>query len=425
MNENEGISAGAVFMSAVLISLGLIIFLALFRRFLFICRPNGMLVVSGKKTILPSGDKLNFAVILAGRHWRVPFVQTVSRMDLRLIPIELQVTKVLSNGGIPLDVHAIANVKITSDIRYVHNAVERFLNLPPENIRLSAKQTLEGVLRGVISQLTPEQVNEDRIAFANQLLDITSDDFNKMGLHLDTLKVQRVEDEAKYLVNIARTQIANALRDAENAENQANQEVAQEQAAARQQAEVAQKQAQIGIMTKKNQMRALIGKLEGEAQSVEREAQAASEQARAEAEQELQSVRKELETKRLHAEIVLPAEAARAAATLLAEGDAAPRREQGAAAAEVIRAMSEAVKAAGPAAREIFVLSQLDTLVGQVASKVKDMQIGEVQVIDGGDGKALPALAASFPQTVISVLGALKDLTGVDVAEMLSAGGAK
>src|SRR5204863_28206 len=81
-----------------------------------------------------------------------------------------------------------------------------------------------------------------------------------------------VEDEAKYLVNIGRTQIANAIRDAENAENQANQEVAQEEATARQLAEVAQKQAEIGVAQKRNQLRALVGQLEGAAQSVEREA---------------------------------------------------------------------------------------------------------------------------------------------------------
>src|SRR5262249_56717657 len=107
----------------------------------------------------------------------------------------------------------------------------------------------------------------------------------------DTLKIQRVEDEAQYLVNIARTQIANAIRDAENAESVANQEVAQEEAAARQLAEVAQKQAQIGIAQKRNQLRTLVGQLEGQAQSVEREAKVAGEQARAEAEQELQSLR--------------------------------------------------------------------------------------------------------------------------------------
>jgi flotillin len=136
-------------------------------------------------------------------------------------------------------------------------------------------------------------------------------------------------------------------------------------------------------------------------------------------------VRKELETKRLQAEVVLPAEAQRTAASLLAEGDAAPRREQGAASAQVMRAMADALKAAGPHARELFVLSQLDTLVAQVANKVKDVQIGQVQVVDGGDGQALPALTASFPQTVVSVLGTLEKLTGVDISRMLGEGGDK
>ena len=420
---NEAVDAHIVAVAAIAFSIGILVFISLWRTFLYICRPNEVLVVAGRKTKLPTGETLNFSVIQAGRHWRMPFVQTVARMDVRIIPIELAVTKVLSNGGIPLDVHAIANVKITSDPRYIHNAVERFLNMPAESIRLSAKQMLEGVLRGVVSQLTPEQVNEDRIEFANKLLEITSDDFNKMGLHLDTLKIQRVEDEAQYLVNIARTLIANALRDAENAENVANQEVAQEEAAARQLAELAQKDAQIGVAQKRNQLRTLVGQLEGTAQSVEREARVAAEQARAEAEQDLQTVRKELETKRLHAEMVLPAEAERTAAALIAEGEAAPRRAQGEASAQVIRLMADALKVAGPHAREMFVLSQLDTLVGQVAQKVQGIQIGQVQVVDGGDGQALPALSASFPQTVTAVLASLEDLTGINISQML--GGAR
>src|SRR5262245_37086309 len=84
------------------VALALLVFIKLFTAFLYICRPNELLVVSGRRTKLPDGSKLNFAVVLAGRVWRMPFVQTVSRMDVRLIPIELQVTKVLSNGGIPL-----------------------------------------------------------------------------------------------------------------------------------------------------------------------------------------------------------------------------------------------------------------------------------------------------------------------------------
>ena len=341
-------------------------------------------------------------------------------MDLRVIPIELSLVKVLSNGGIPLDVHAIANVKISSDPRYVYNAVERFLNLPRESIWLTAKQTLEGSLRDVISQLTPEQVNQDRIAFANQLLEVSNQIFSKLGLHLDTLKIQRVEDEAKYLINLGRAQIANAVRDAENAENQANQEILQEEAGARQLAEVATKEAEIGIVQRKNQLRQLVGQLEGNAQAIEREAVAAAEQARAEAEQELQSLRKELEQRRLFAEVVLPADAQRQAALLLAEGDAALRREQGAAAAEAMEVLALALAAAGPQARELFVLSQLDQLVGQVAAKVNGLSVREIHVIDNGDGRALPTVAASYPAIVTEVLSTLKDLTGVDIRTMLA-----
>jgi flotillin len=214
------------------------------------------------------------------------------------------------------------------------------------------------------------------------------------------------------------------VRDAELAENQANQEVAQEEASARQQAEVAQKQAEIGISQKRNQLRALIGELEGRAQAVEREAAVAAEQARAEAEQELQGVRKDLETRRLYAEVVLPAEARRVAAELIADGEAAPRREQGVANAQVMEAMTQALTAAGPQAREMFVLSQLDTLVAQVAARVRTTQVASVQVVDAGDGKALPALAASYPATVVQVLATLGELTGVDVARMLQRDGA-
>jgi flotillin len=418
----------AVATGAGVVALLLLVAVTLLRRFLFVCRPNELLVVAGKTHTLPSGETVNYTVIQAGSHWRIPFVQTVSRMDIRLMPTELAVTKVLSNGGIPLDVHAIANIKVTSRPQYTYNAVERFLTLPVGAIHLTAKQTLEGALRDVISQLTPEQVNEDRIEFANKLLETTSEVFDKLGLHLDTLKIQRVEDEAQYLVNIARTQIANALRDAENAENQANQEVKQEEAAARQAAELAQKQAEIGIAQRRNELRALVGQLEGAAQAVEREAVVAAEQARAEAEQELQSVRQELETRRLQCEVVLPAEAARRGAELVSQGLAALQREQGAAAAETTRAMSLALATAGPDAREMFVLSQLDALVGRVAEKVRGMSVGEVHVVDSGDGRALPALAASFPAVVGAVFGRLKELTGVDVQSMLappSAGGAR
>ena len=116
---------------------------------------------------------------------------------------------------------------------------------------------------------------------------------------------------------------------------------------------------------------------------------------------------------------MLPAEAQQQAALLLAEGEAALRREQGAAAAEAMTVLAQALVAVGPQARELFVLSQLDTLVAQVAARASGLQVREIHVIDSGDGKALPAVAAAYPAMVTEVLRTLKDLTGVDIPNML------
>jgi flotillin len=68
----------------------------------------------------------------------------------------------------------------------------------------------------------------------------------------------------------------------------------------------------------------------------------------------------------------------------------------------------------------MFVLSQLDTLVAQVAEKAAGLQVREIHIIDSGDGKALPSVAASYPAIVTEVLRTLRDLTGVDIPSMLA-----
>src|SRR5438132_609412 len=83
-----------------------------------------------------------------------------------------------------------------------------FLGMPEHQVQTVAKQTLEGVLREVLSQLTPEEVNEDRLKFAETLMRNAKDDFDKLGLELDVLKVQHVADDQKYLANLGRAQIA-------------------------------------------------------------------------------------------------------------------------------------------------------------------------------------------------------------------------
>ena len=71
-------------------------------------------------------------------------------------------------------------------------------------------------------------------------------------------------------------------------------------------------------------------------------------------------------------------------------------------------------------ARELYVLSQLDVFVAQVAEQVRGVEIASIQVVDGGDGESFAAATASYPTAVVRVLGTLKSLTGVDITGMLS-----
>jgi len=395
------------------------IFVAILRHFLFICRPNEILIFSGRKHHLPDGSSVGYKVVRRGWAVRTPLMETVSRMDMRLFMVEVAVTNAYSKAGIPLDVKAIANVKISSNPAHVRNAVERFLVFNTGQIAVVARQTLEGVLREVLAQLTPEEVNQDRLKFAETLKTHAQDDFDKLGLELDVLKVQHVSDEQQYLQNLGRARIALMIRDAQNAENEANQKIAEEQAAARQRAESAQKKAETSVLQKKNQLRAELAKMEAQAKSIENEAEIAAETARASAEQELQRLRSELEKTRLQCDVVLPAEAARQAAQARARGEAAPLVENGKAAAAALQAVATEWKAAGQSGREVYLLQQLRTFLQAAVDRVSQTQVGELQIVDGGDGKAYAAFVANFPAAVARVMAETARAVGVDVRSLL------
>ena len=413
--------ATAVF--AIFVSVGVVIgfsvLLAILRQFIFICRPNEILIFAGRKHTMPDGSSVGYKVLRRGWGLRLPILETVSTMDMRLFMVEVHVTNAYSKGGIPLAVHAIANVKISNNPGFVRNAVERFLSMTTQEIAVVARQTLEGTLREVLAQLTPEEVNEDRLKFAESLRLNAKDDFDKLGLELDVLKVQHVSDEQQYLQNLGRARIALMIRDAQNAENEANQKIAEEQASARQRAESAQKKAEATVLTKRNQLRAELAKMEAQAKSIENEAAIAAETARSTAEQELQRLRGELEKLRLECDVVLPAAAARQAAEARARGEAAPLIENGRAAAEALKLVSAEWKAAGQNGREVYLLQQLRSFVEAAVQRVAQTQVGELDIVDGGDGQAYAAFVANFPAAVARVMSETANAVGLDIRAMV------
>ena len=399
--------------AAALAGVGLLFLFFMLKKFLYICRPNEVLIFSGRRRVLEDGTAVGFRPIFGGRAWQIPFLEKVDRINMTTIPIEVNVTQAYSGGGIPLNVRAIANVKVSSDERFILNAIERFLGKDRAELSRVARETLEGTLRGVLAQLTPEQVNEDRLRFAESLADDVEDDFRKLGLTLDTLKIQHVTDDVQYLESIGRARIANVIKESEIAESNAANQANKKRADAKASGDIAHKEAERAIIQKRNDRRRIAAELEAQAESELRRARAAGDQARAEAEQQLQEIRQGLEQLRLQADVVLPADAERRAREFIAKGDAAPIEEDGKAMAEVLRMLAKAWADAGPHAKDIFLIQKLEDLMHTIVDRMAALKVGEVHIIDPGDGSALPNYVAGFPNTVTSVLGAIKASTGV------------
>ena len=411
-------SGGAFALAITLLVLAVVV-----KALLHVGRPNEVLIFSGRQRALADGSSVGSREIVGGG-WRlrVPVIEKVERMELSALPIDIKVTSAYSKGGIPLNVHAVANVKVSSDRTRMKNAIERFLGRDPNEVKRVAKETLEGHLRCVLATLTPEEVNEDRLKFASALVDEAEEDFVKLGLQLDTLKIQNVTDDVSYLDSIGRTRISHVVRDAEVAESNATADAEEVEAQSRQVGDVAVQTAQTSIVQAENGLRQLRAQLEAEARSEEEQAEAAAQKARAEAESELQEIRKQLEQLRLMADVVLPAEAARQGAQLRARGEAASIEENGRAMATVLAMMTDTWLKAGDNAREIFLIQQLEEVLRTVVERVNGVSLGEVTLLDGGDGQAMPRHIASFPAMVRQVLDELRASTGVDVTGILAGG---
>ncbi len=392
----------------------------LMRNLLYVCRPNEILVFSGRRHETADGRESGFQVVHGGRAWRIPIVERVDRMDMGLITVPMSITGAYSKGGIPLSLNAVANVKISSDGRLIGNAIERFLGHGRSEIAKVAKETLEGHLRGVIATMTPEALNEDRLTFVTRLEDEASEDLHKLGLHLDTLKIQQVSDEVNYLDSIGRKRIAEILRVATVAESDAARKAEEAEAQWDATAKVAEQAAQTKVVEKSNEMRRIVAELEAKAKSAEEQITPAAEAARALAEKELQTVRAELERLRLKAEVSIPAEASQRVAELEAAGRAARIAENGRALAQALSLMAVVWEETNGRAMDIVVLQNLEELFQRAAEAAKAVQVKDVSLIDSGDGQTLPNYVASYPATMRSLLDEVSQTMGVDVAGSIS-----
>jgi flotillin len=393
------------------IAIGLIV-----NKLVHVCHPNEVLIFSGTKRSV-SGRNVGYKLVQGGRGVRLPMLERVHRLDLTNMIVELRVESAYSRGGIPLNVSGVANVKIASSEPTIGNAIERFLGKSRGQIMAIAKETLEGNLRGVLATLTPEEVNDDRVKFAASLLHEADNDLKRLGLMLDTLKIQHVSDDKGYLDSIGRKQAAQLMMRSRVAEAE-NRALADVRAAENmQKQEVARLDAQMKIAHAVAQGRIVVAKTRGEAMIQEQRGEVLALIARAEGEREVQIQNIERVRLQLEADRIKLAEAQREALVDKARGKAARVIEDGKAQARALRALAKAWSAAGDDAARIFVAQKMKSMVRRMLTEVEHAPVNKLTVIDG---RLSAGGSSNLPTKALVASEQLKETLGVDVPSLLA-----
>jgi flotillin len=398
----------------ILLAVALLTIVILVWKNIEICAPNEVLIFSGPHRNV-NGRTIGYRLVQGGRGFRWPLIEVVNRMDLTNMAIDIRVAGAYCKGGIPLNVDAVANVKIASVEPTIGNAIERLLGKSRQDIMTVARETLEGNLRGVLATLTPEEVNQDREKFAESLLQEADQDLTKLGLELDTLKIQNVSDDRGYLDSLGRKTSAavvmrsrvaeaeNQARAAErNATNLENQEIAKINA----EVDKARAEAERRIIDAQTRKEAMIAEARGEVTALV---------AKAQAEVAVQQARMEQVRLQLEADYIKPAEAKRQQMIAEARGDSATIIERGKATAEALRRVATTWREAGDSARQIFVAQKLGALVGSLMSTVGEIKIDKVTFID----QDLARGGSNFAVNAAVTAEQLKHTLGIDVPALL------
>jgi flotillin len=316
----------------------------------------------------------------------------------------------------------VANVKIAGEEPLLNNAVERFLTRKSDEVLRIARETLEGNLRGVLATLTPEEVNEDKTRFAENLIDEAEHDMRRMGLVLETLKIQNVSDEVGYLNSIGRIRGASVRQEAAIAEAVAQADAAVKRANTQAAAELARIDAELEIMRAKFLKRTADAQTKRAAVIAEAEGQVGAEVAQLRAELELQRARVVQTQRQLEADVVQPAQAACAAAEQVARGEAARVVEAGRAQAAALGAIVARYQADAHSTRDILVFQKLLPLIGAVAGATRPVSLEKLTVLPRvADGQA-----PDFSRQAVRTAEELRAATGIDLASIARrlAGGA-
>ena len=399
-------------------ALALMLIIIFFKSNVVLCQPNELVVITGRQRKLADGTRVGYRVLRGGRGFKWPLVESMARLPLTSLPVELFIEKAMSQGMIPVTIEAKATVKLAGrEADGMDEAIERFLGKGADAVTKTAKQALDGALRGLVATMSPEDANANRLELGRNAADQARQDLRRLGIVLDFLQIQEVSDEQGYLEAIGRKQNAAVQRDALIAEAQADAEartVAAEQKRVGREAEI---NAEKAIVKYENTLAVERADLEAETNRAEERSSVAREIARASEQVELESKRAELSEKREVADTVIPARAKRDAMMLEAEGRAARVLEDGRAKAQAIELLKQQWQ--DGEVENLFLIHLMPELVDKVTRVVADnLHVDKLTILDSGNGEGLPAYVKNLTNSAVTMMEQIQNATGVDMTKL-------
>jgi flotillin len=212
-----------------------ILLMAVFTKLYRKAGPNEALVVYGiRGTRIVKGHG---TVIL-------PMVESCRELSLELMSFDVALQQDLyTKQGVAVTVEAVAQIKVKSDPESIRTAAEQFLTKTPPDREALIRLVMEGHLRGIIGQLTVEEIVKQPEMVADRMRTTCADDMNKMGLEVISFTIKEVRDKNEYITNMGRPDIARIKRDADVATAEADRDTAIKRAIALRESATAKAQA--------------------------------------------------------------------------------------------------------------------------------------------------------------------------------------
>jgi len=174
----------------------------------------------------------------------VPMVETSRQLSLQLMSFDVAPEQDLyTRQGVAVTVEAVAQIKVKSDPESIKTAAEQFLTKTDNEREGLIRLVMEGHLRGIIGQLSVEQIVKEPEMVGDRMRGTCAEDLSKMGLEVVSFTIKEVRDKNDYITNMGRPDIARIKRDAEVAAAEADRDIAIKRASAARESAVAKAQA--------------------------------------------------------------------------------------------------------------------------------------------------------------------------------------